>query len=139
MENCVFCKIVAGSIPSYKVYEDADYVGFLDIRPLNPGNVLLIPKKHYRWVYDVPEFGSYFEAARKVGLAAKQAVSAHSVNFLTLGYEVPHAHIRIIPRFDNDGHTDGIQLSAAKDIKPEEMKKIAEKIVSLLKARHEKV
>jgi histidine triad (HIT) family protein len=97
MESCVFCKIVKGEIPSYKVYEDADFLGFLDINPLNPGNALLIPKTHYRWVYDVPAFGAYFEAARKTGLAAQEAVGSHSVNFLTLGYEVPHAHTASFP------------------------------------------
>lgn len=128
METCIFCKISQEKLPAYVVYDDADYLGFLDIAPLNPGNVLLIPKKHYRWVYDVPDFGAYFEAAKKVGLATLKAVKAHSVNFLTLGYEVPHAHIRIIPRFDNDGHDDGIRLSAVKKVAPGEMKRIADAI-----------
>lgn len=128
MEDCVFCKIVSSKIPCYKVYENGDFLGFLDIAPLNPGNILLIPKKHYRWVYDVPNFGEYFEAAKKVGLVSQKVVGAHSINFLTLGYEVSHAHIRIIPRFDNDGHNDGIQLSAVKKISVDEMKKIAERI-----------
>jgi len=128
MDNCIFCKIVKGELPSYKVYEDKDFLGFLDIRPLNPGNILLIPKKHYRWVYDVSNFGEYWEAAKKIGLASMRAVGSHSVNFLTLGYEVPHAHIRIVPRFDNDGHTDGIKISAVKDIGMEEMGKISENI-----------
>ncbi len=135
MESCVFCKIVKGEIPSYKVYEDADFLGFLDINPLNPGNALLIPKTHYRWVYDVPAFGAYFEAARKTGLAAQEAVGSHSVNFLTLGYEVPHAHIRIVPRFADDGHTDGIRLSAVKKIAPEEMKRIAKRIREAVRTR----
>lgn len=128
--DCIFCKIVNGEIPAYKVYEDQDFLGFLDIRPLNPGNSLLIPKKHYRWVYDVPQFGQYFEIAKKIGLATQAVVKSHSINFLTLGYEVEHAHIRIIPRLDNDGHTDGIRLSAIKNIPEPEMKEIAAKINS---------
>ncbi|OGK62898.1 hypothetical protein A2334_03770 [Candidatus Roizmanbacteria bacterium RIFOXYB2_FULL_38_10] len=139
MKDCVFCKIVTGKIPSYKVYEDNDFMGFLDIAPLNPGNVLLIPKTHYHWVYDAPNMGKYFEVARKIGIAAQKAVGAHSINFLTLGYEVPHAHIRIIPRFDNDGHTDGIRLSAVKKIAPDEMKKIAEHILKNIKSQMSKV
>lgn len=130
MENCIFCKIVKGELPSYRVFEDDNFLGFLDISPLNPGNALLIPKNHYQWVYDVPQFGAYFEAAKTIGLAAQRITGAHSINFLTLGYEVPHAHIRIIPRFDNDGHTDGIRLSAVKKIPPEKMKEIADKIAS---------
>jgi histidine triad (HIT) family protein len=128
--DCIFCKIVAGELPCYKVYEDKDFLGFLDINPLNPGNSLLVPKKHYQWVYEVSNFGTYWEVARKIGLAAQKAIGAHSINFLTLGYEVPHAHIRIIPRFDNDGHTDGIRLSAIKKISPEKMAAIAAKIRS---------
>lgn len=132
MNGCIFCSIVSGSIPSYKVYEDHQFLGFLDIRPLNPGNSLLIPKQHYRWVYDVPNFGEYFEVAKKIALATQQVVSSHSVNFLTLGYEVEHAHIRIIPRFDNDGHTDGIRLSNIKTLSDVEMKQISKNIVSRL-------
>lgn len=128
MENCIFCQIVAGNSPAYKVYDDEDFLGFLDSRPLNPGNALLIPKKHYRWIYDVPNFGDYWETAKKISLAIQKVVRSHSINYLTLGYEVAHAHIRIIPRFDNDGHIDGIRLSAWKNIPEEKMKEIAEKI-----------
>ncbi len=129
MEDCIFCKIVAGEIPCYKTYEDDFFLGFLDIRPLNKGNSLLIPKGHYRWVNDVPEFGKYWEAARVLALATSKVVTPISISYLTLGFEVPHAHIRIIPRFENDGHNDGIQLSAVKEMSMEEMKELAEKIL----------
>lgn len=132
MENCVFCQIVKGKIPCYKVYEDENFLGFLDIRPLNPGNSILIPKKHYRWTYDVPNFGEYWEAAKKIALAILRAVKADSINFYTIGEEVFHAHIRIIPRFPNDGHDQGIRLDQIKKISPEEMKKISEKILQEL-------
>jgi histidine triad (HIT) family protein len=131
MEDCIFCKIVAGEIPCFKTYEDDLFLGFLDIRPLNKGNSLLIPKKHWRWVNDVPEFGSYWEAARKLALKTAEVVQPESTSYLTLGYEVPHAHIRIIPRFENDGHDDGIQLSAVKEISMEEMKALSEEILQL--------
>jgi len=127
-KECIFCKIVKHEISSYCVYEDTNFYGFLDIRPLNIGNSLLIPKKHYQWVYDVPNFGHFWEAAKNIALATQKVVSSHSINFLTLGYEVPHAHIRIIPRFDNDGHTDGIRLSAVKDISKKEMLKVSKTI-----------
>lgn len=130
--NCVFCRIVAGRLPSYKVYEDDQFLGFLDIRPLNPGNSLLIPKKHYRWVYDVTNFGEYWEAAKRLSLAIQKTVKSESVSFLTLGYEVAHAHIRIIPRFVGDDHTAGIKLNAIKNIPPEEMARLASAIRSAL-------
>ena len=55
-ENCVFCDIVAGRLPSYKVYEDHDILAFLDINPLAPGHTLVIPKKHYVDIFDIPVY-----------------------------------------------------------------------------------
>lgn len=129
MEDCIFCKIVAGEIPCYKTYEDDLFLGFLDIRPLNKGNSLLIPKTHHRWVNDVPEFGEYWEAARKLALKTASVVGSDFTTYLTLGEEVPHAHIRIIPRFDNDAHKNGIDLSLVIEMSAEEMKSLAEKIL----------
>lgn len=128
MEDCIFCKIANNQIPCYKVYEDKDFLGFLDIKPLNPGNSLLIPKIHYRWVYDVPNFGQYWEIAKKIALKTIPIVGANAVSFLTLGYEVPHAHIRIIPRFENDQHTHGIDTDLIIKQTSEEMAEIAAKI-----------
>lgn len=132
MDGCIFCKIVEGEIPCYKVYEDDGFFGFLDIKSLNKGNCLLIPKKHFRWVDDVEDFGAYWEAARKISTATKKALGSITTSYLTLGFEVPHAHIRIVPRFKNDGHDDGIQISNVKDFSKEEMTEIAEKIRSNL-------
>lgn len=129
MEDCIFCKIVAGEIPCYKTYEDDLFLGFLDIRPLNKGNSLLIPKIHHRWVNDVPEFGKYWEAARKLALITEGVVDSDFITYLTLGEEVPHAHIRIIPRFENDVHKNGIDLSLVTEMSAEEMKNLAEKIL----------
>ncbi len=128
MDDCIFCKIVKGEIPAFKVYEDDNFLGFLDINPLNPGNSLLIPKKHYRWVVDVPEFGQYFEIAKKIAIKTIPIVGANAVSFLTLGYEIPHAHIRIIPRFDHDQHTHGIDTDLIVKQTKEEMELIARKI-----------
>ncbi|HVU06554.1 MAG TPA: HIT domain-containing protein [Candidatus Paceibacterota bacterium] len=97
MESCIFCKIVAGTIPAHKVYEDPDFLGFLDINPLSPGHALVIPKKHYRWVWDVPNAGAYFEIARKIALAQKKAFDTDFVLSKIIGEEVPHAHIWIYP------------------------------------------
>jgi len=128
MDDCIFCKIIKGEIPCFKVYEDADFLGFLDINPLNPGNSLLIPKIHYRWVVDVPNFGEYWEIAKKIANKTMPIVGSNAVSFLTLGYEVPHAHIRIIPRFDHDQHTHGIDTDLVIKQTKEEMESIAKKI-----------
>jgi histidine triad (HIT) family protein len=128
MQDCIFCKIVKGELPSYKVYEDDKFLGFLDIRPMSLGNSLIIPKEHHRWVYDVPEFGEYWEAAKKIALASIKALNAQSVSFLTLGYEIPHSHIRIIPRFQNDIHKDGLDIHHVENVGDNEMAEISQKI-----------
>lgn len=128
METDIFCQIVKGEIPSIKVYEDDDFLGFMDIKPINPGQTLLIPKTHYRWVDDVPNFGEYFEAAKKIGLAARKALSPLTICYVTLGFEVPHAHIRIIPRYEGDGHGDSLNFKLYKETTPAELEKIAAEI-----------
>ena len=102
MENCIFCKIVAGEIPSNKIYEDDNFFAFLDINPLAPGHVQVIPKIHYRWVWDVPNAGAYFEVVKKIALAQKKAFNAEIVRSQIYGEEVPHAHIWIWPEVSGD-------------------------------------
>lgn len=128
MQNCIFCQIVKGQIPCYKVYEDKDFLGFLDINPLNKGHSLIAPKKHFRWVLDVCDFGKYWEIAGRVAKAMIKALSAESINFVTLGYEIPHAHIHVIPRFKDDDLGGFIDWSKRKKFSEKKMKEIAEKI-----------
>lgn len=125
---CVFCKIATGEIPSYKIYEDDNYFAFLDIRPLNPGHTLIIPKKHCRWVWDVKNIGEYFEVVKKIANAIKKALNTDYVVSLVFGEEVPHAHVWLVPRFANDGHGGAIDLNNIKNLSEEEMKAVAEKI-----------
>ncbi|MSU56162.1 MAG: HIT domain-containing protein, partial [Candidatus Taylorbacteria bacterium] len=68
MPPCIFCKIIKGEIPSIKVYEDADTFAFLDIKPINPGHTLVIPKKHYVNIHDTPDelFGKTAITAKKI-------------------------------------------------------------------------
>lgn len=65
MEDCVFCKIAEKEISCFEVYEDEKFLAFLDINPRNPGHTLVIPKEHFRWVWDVPYLGEYFEVVGK--------------------------------------------------------------------------
>lgn len=103
MDDCIFCKIAKGEIPCHKIYEDDNSIAFLDINPVSLGHTLLIPKTHYRWVYDVQDFGQYWQVAQKIALAIKNSsLNPEYVTFLTMGNEVPHAHIHLIPRNSND-------------------------------------
>ncbi|TSD01990.1 MAG: Hit-like protein involved in cell-cycle regulation [Parcubacteria group bacterium Athens0714_25] len=125
---CVFCKIANGEIPSHKVYEDGDFMAFLDVRPLNAGHTLVIPKKHYRWVWDVPNIGEYYQVVGKIANAIKKAFDTEYVVSLVFGEEVLHAHVWLVPRFDGDGHGSAINLKNIKELSEDEMKKTAEKI-----------
>jgi histidine triad (HIT) family protein len=111
--NCIFCKIVAGEIPAHKVYEDDNFLAFLDIHPLAPGHTLVIPKEHHRWVWDVPEAGDYFEVVKKVANALKTAFSTDFVLAKIVGEEIPHAHIWIYP----DNKVAGDKLDFAENAK----------------------
>jgi histidine triad (HIT) family protein len=109
MDDCIFCKIVKGEIPSYKVYEDANFMAFLDINPLAPGHVQVIPKAHYRWVWDLPagrqaspNAGEYFEVVRKIALAQKKAFGVDMIRSQVYGEEVAHAHIWVWPEVKGD-------------------------------------
>lgn len=103
MDNCIFCQIIKGDIPCHKVYEDDLFLAFLDINPVSPGHTLLVPKQHYRWVYDVSEFTQYWQVAQKIALGLKNSsLNPDFITFLTIGNEVPHAHIHIIPRKNDD-------------------------------------
>ena len=95
--NCIFCKIVKKEIPAEVVYEDDNFLAFLDIRPQSPGHTLVIPKQHYRWVWDHPEVGQYFEVAKKIALAQRQAFGIEKIISKVVGEEVPHAHVWLIP------------------------------------------
>jgi histidine triad (HIT) family protein len=114
--NCIFCKIVAGTIPAHKIHEDNEFLAFLDIRPLSPGHTLVIPKEHHRWVWDVPEAGRYFEIARKIALAQRKAFETEMILSKIYGEEVPHAHIWVYPsdavsgdKMDFAGNADKIR------------------------------
>jgi histidine triad (HIT) family protein len=126
--DCVFCKIVKGDIPSHKVYEDKDFLAFLDINPLNPGHTLIIPKKHYRWIWDIENLGEFFEFTRKVAKALQKAMNTEWVVCDVVGILVLHAHAHLVPRFKHDGHKEFLDPKAVKDISKEEMENIARKI-----------
>jgi len=128
MSECIFCKIVNKEIPAHLIYEDDDFLAFLDIRPLNPGHSLVIPKKHYRWVWDIKNIGAYYKVVGKIANAMKKALSTDYIVSLVFGEEVPHAHTWLVPRFDNDGHGGAINLNNVKNIDEKEMKLITQKI-----------
>jgi len=105
MNDCVFCKIIREEIPSAKIYEDADVLAFLDIKPVNPGHTLLIPKAHFEKMTGTPDkvVGDLFITAKKLMGALKNVTAADYVALSVIGIDVPHFHIHLIPRYFNDG------------------------------------
>jgi histidine triad (HIT) family protein len=108
--DCVFCKIRDGEIPSMRVYEDDRTLAFMDINPLNSGHCLIITKTHAPtlWESDPADLQAAIAAAQKVALALKDAVKPDGINMLQANgaaafQSVPHYHLHLIPRWNNDG------------------------------------
>jgi len=114
MNDCVFCKIVSGEIPATKIYEDEKYLAFLDIHPQSPGHAQVIPKTHYRWVWDVPNVGEYFEVVRKTAKAQQKAFGTEWILSRIIGDEVPHAHIWVFPENGAKGDKNDLTGNAEK-------------------------
>ncbi len=100
MNDCIFCKIVSGEIPSTKTYEDDTVVAFLDIHPKGPGHAVLIPKAHYRWFEEMPDELSdhVFRVAKQIAKKMKVETGADHVQLGIVGKDVPHVHLHLIPR-----------------------------------------
>lgn len=111
MNKCIFCEIVAGNIPCYKIYEDENYLVMLDLYPKTSYQMLVIPKDHIEWVWDVPNLGEYYEVAGKVARHIRE-ITGEPVRQMVYGFQVPHAHIQIRPGRSND--RDGSQASESQ-------------------------
>ena len=136
-EDCIFCKILRGEVPSDKVYEDDVAIAFLDINPISDGHTLVIPKKHYLDFLHMPreDFSAFTGALKKVAKAVKTATQADGVNICAnvgeaAGQIVFHAHFHIIPRFEGDGLKAWQRPSEHKP----EFEQTAQKIRDALKA-----
>ncbi len=130
MEDCIFCKIAKGEIPSYKIYENDDVLAFLDINPDVVGHTLVIPKKHVKWVWDL-EDSDYTDLMLKVKIVANAIRKKFDTDWVTediVGVDVPHAHIHIMPRKIGDGLHGFPKQVLPKNLTKEEFEKIAEEI-----------
>jgi len=109
MKDCIFCRIVAGELSATKVYEDDLVLAFLDIAPINPGHLLVIPKEHHESISTVPEavVGRMMRIAGRLGTAQRRALDADGFNLhladgACAGQVVMHAHLHVIPRHAED-------------------------------------
>ena len=107
--DCIFCKIIDGEIPSYKVYEDENIFAFLDITQGTKGHTLIIPKEHVKNVYELTEemAEKIFKVIPKIAKALKKAFNPIGINIISNNEKplqsVFHFHIHLVPRYENDG------------------------------------
>ncbi len=125
--STIFSRIIAGEIPSYKIYEDEYTYAFLDISPLKIGHTLIVPKIEIDHFSEVPEpyYSAIFLTAKKLSLAIQKATGCNRVCTMFLGYDVPHCHYHLVP---TDSVSD-LDHANARKAEPLELQKIQEKIL----------
>jgi histidine triad (HIT) family protein len=124
MNDCVFCRIVAGEIPALKVYEDETLVAFLDITPVNLGHTLIVPREHYENLLATPDavLAAMANAVKKVAKAAMAVEDAPAFNLgvntgPAAGQVVMHTHFHVMPRLPDDG----LEHWPKREVTPEQM------------------
>jgi len=131
-EDCIFCQIVDGEIPSYAVGESDTAYAFLDVNPLARGHTVVIPKAHHKHVGDMPAdvAGGVFQLVTELTPAVERAVDATGTtiafnNGEDAGQEVPHVHCHIVPRFPDDDNRAIHALFSLTGVDDDEMDEIA--------------
>lgn len=134
-ENCIFCKIVAGELPSSKVFEDEVCVAFLDVAPIRPGHTLVVPKDHASGLakLDPPIGGRLFTTGQKITTALYGGLGCDGVSvFLAdgaaAGQDVFHSHLHLLPRFDGDGLGSAFRADDEEMASREDLDIVADKI-----------
>lgn len=99
VENCPFCKIVAGKLSAFKLWEDKHSLVFLDHKPISPGHTLVIPKLHYPYLFDMPEKGysQLLSLSRRLSFPIQRAMGSKRIGVLVEGFGVDHSHIHLVP------------------------------------------
>jgi histidine triad (HIT) family protein len=122
----IFTKIINGEIPCYKIAEDENYFAFLDIRPLNIGHTLVVPKKEVDYIFDLEDedLKGLIVFAKKIAIAIKKSIDCERIGMTVIGLEVPHTHIHLAPI--NSVHD--LDFRNTKEVAKEKMQEIAEKI-----------
>lgn len=109
MSDCIFCRIVAGTIPSIRICEDEHALAFMDIRPIQPGHALVIPKKHVENVIDLEaaDYDGVMRMAQRVGRAIGAEWKPPKVGLAVIGFDVAHAHVHVLPLLTISDITSG--------------------------------
>lgn len=128
----IFTKIVKGEIPCHKILENENYLAFLEIKPVNPGHTLVIPKTEVDYFFDLEDsdLGNLMVFAKKVAEALKSAVPCERIGIMVAGLEVRHAHVHLIPILKSGTE---LTFTRAKETPNEELSVLAQKIRTHLK------
>lgn len=134
--NCIFCKIIKGEIPCKKIFENNNFIVILDAFPANEGHSLVIPKKHYKNMFETEDniLKEGYKIAKYIGLSLKKSFGAENINILQnngsiAGQTVDHFHIHVIPRKEKDTVTFKSEIIDITEERKEEIKnKIIEKL-----------
>jgi len=127
----IFSKIIAGTIPSYKIAEDENFYAFLDIFPYDYGHTLVVPKIETDKIFDLDDkyLSGILVFAKPIAKAIEKAFACNRVNIITVGLEVPHAHIHLLP---TNGSGDMNPAKSKIRLSAEELKHVQEKILANL-------
>ena len=132
MKNCIFCKIAKGEIQAVKIWEDKDTFAFLDMNPINPGHILVIPKKHSSNFYESTEkdFLLVMKTAKKLAEKINKNLKPKKVGLLIAGWDVNHTHIHVVPMNNYHDLTSKRYLEEKKlKLSSEELKNIEKEIL----------
>ncbi|MBU4257375.1 HIT family protein [Patescibacteria group bacterium] len=133
--DCIFCKIIAGDLPSYKVYEDDKVCAFLDVLPIHPGHTIIVPKIHVSDVegLDDGELCAMVTVMKKIGKAVMEGLGVKGYSILldnkdAANQHVPHVHFHLVPRKEGDGLGRWPQSGYSEGEAEECLKQIQEKL-----------
>jgi histidine triad (HIT) family protein len=132
-EFCVFCEIVAGRIPSHKVWESRDFIAFLDIKPIRPGHILLVPRKHHQSLFDLPTalYERAFRTARTLAAPLGKHLGVPRVGIVVEGFGVAHAHIHLVPISE----AGQLNPALASEASAEDLQRMRAALARVLKTR----
>ena len=124
--SSIFAGIIKGEIPCHKILENEDFLAFLDIKPLNPGHTLVIPKKEVDYLFDLEDdlLGKLMIFSKKVAGMIKKEISCEKIGMIVAGLEVPHTHVHLVPI----NALGDLSFAKAKPASNDELAKVAEKI-----------
>lgn len=124
----IFSKIIAGEIPCHRVWEDERHLAFLDIRPVQPGHTLVVPKREVAYLFDLPpeEYDALWRAVRTVEARLRERLGCERVVVCVVGWEVPHVHVHLVPTHS----IEDFPFPGPVEIAPEELAALADRLAA---------